>query len=122
MAMKEFINFVVSNDPNKYPTDGEQGGYWYKLFDRSSGANEIAFVITSGSTTTSIELSNIKCFHAIDGMTIQEFVDSSYNDGSVSINSSGNLVFKSRCNISYKPSDIISDRGIYHCGEPNAPV
>lgn len=120
MAKGNFIEYVVSDNPNKYPNDGEQSGYYYELFDRSSEANEIAFVITSGYTT-SIELSNIKCFHAIDGMTIQEFVDSSYNDGSVSINSSGNLVFKSRCNISYKPSDIISDMGIYHCGEPNAP-
>ena len=32
MAKGNFICYVVSDDPNKYPNDGEQDGYWYELF------------------------------------------------------------------------------------------
>lgn len=31
-----FINYIVSNDPNKYPANGEQGGYYYQKFDSST--------------------------------------------------------------------------------------
>ena len=34
MAKGNFITYVVSDNPNKYPTDGEQGGYWYKLYGK----------------------------------------------------------------------------------------
>ena len=30
MAKGNFIEYVVSDNPNKYPNDGEQGGYWYE--------------------------------------------------------------------------------------------
>lgn len=30
MAKGNFIEYVVSDDPNKYPIDGEQNGYYYK--------------------------------------------------------------------------------------------
>lgn len=32
MAKGNFIEYVVSDNPNKYPNDGEQGGYYYELF------------------------------------------------------------------------------------------
>ena len=32
MAKGNFIEYVVSDNPNKYPNDGEQGGYWYELY------------------------------------------------------------------------------------------
>ena len=32
MAKGNFIDYVVSDNPNKYPNDGEQGGYWYELY------------------------------------------------------------------------------------------
>ena len=32
MAKGNFIEYVVSNNPNKYPNDGEQGNYYYELF------------------------------------------------------------------------------------------
>ena len=36
MAKGNFIEYVVSDNPNKYPDDGEQGGYYYeKMFDPS---------------------------------------------------------------------------------------
>ena len=36
MAKGKFIEYVVSDNPNKYPDDGEQGGYYYeKMFDPS---------------------------------------------------------------------------------------
>ena len=31
MAKGNFIEYVVSDNPNKYPDDGEQGGYYYEL-------------------------------------------------------------------------------------------
>ena len=35
MAIKKFINYVVSNDSNKYPSDGlHTDGYWYELYAR----------------------------------------------------------------------------------------
>ena len=30
MAKGNFIEYVVSDNPNKYPSDSEQGGYWYE--------------------------------------------------------------------------------------------
>lgn len=35
MAKGNFITYVVSDNPNKYPNDGEQSGYYYELFDSS---------------------------------------------------------------------------------------
>lgn len=32
MAKGNFIEYVVSDNPNKYPNDGEQGGYYYELY------------------------------------------------------------------------------------------
>ena len=32
MAKGNFIEYVVSDNPNKYPNDGEQGGYYWELF------------------------------------------------------------------------------------------
>ena len=32
MAKGNFIEYVVSNDPNKYPNNGEQGNYYYELY------------------------------------------------------------------------------------------
>ena len=32
MAKGNFIEYVVSDSPNKYPNDGEQGGYYYELY------------------------------------------------------------------------------------------
>lgn len=33
MAKGNFIEYVVSNNPNKYPNDGEQSGYYYELVE-----------------------------------------------------------------------------------------
>ena len=32
MAKGNFIEYVVSDNPDKYPNDGEQGGYYYELY------------------------------------------------------------------------------------------
>ena len=32
MAKGNFIEYVVSNNPNKYPNNGKQGGYYYELY------------------------------------------------------------------------------------------
>lgn len=48
MAKGNFIEYVVSDNPNKYPNDGEQGDYYYeKMFDPS-------FVTWSGGTDEEI--------------------------------------------------------------------
>lgn len=36
MAKGNFIEYVVSDDPNKYPNDGVQGGYYYELYGNPS--------------------------------------------------------------------------------------
>ena len=33
MPKGDFIKYVVSNNPNKYPIDGEQGNYYYEKLD-----------------------------------------------------------------------------------------
>ena len=35
MAKGNFIEYVVSDNPNKYPNDGEHGGYYYELYGKS---------------------------------------------------------------------------------------
>ena len=35
MAKGNFIEYVVSDNPNKYPNGGEQGGYYHEVFDGS---------------------------------------------------------------------------------------
>ena len=35
MAKGNFIEYVVSDNPNKYPNNGEQGGYYYELYGLS---------------------------------------------------------------------------------------
>ena len=33
MAIKKFIDYIVNNDPNKYPSDGlHTDGYYYELY------------------------------------------------------------------------------------------
>ena len=32
MAKGNFIEYVVSDNPNKYPNGGEQGDYYYELY------------------------------------------------------------------------------------------
>ena len=34
MAKGNFIEYVVSNNPNKYPNNGEQGDYYYELYGK----------------------------------------------------------------------------------------
>ena len=34
MAKGNFIEYVVSDNPNKYPNGGEQGGYYYELYGK----------------------------------------------------------------------------------------
>ena len=34
MAKGNFIEYVVSDNPNKYPNDGEQGNYYYELYGK----------------------------------------------------------------------------------------
>ena len=46
MAKGNFIEFVVSDNPNRYPNDGEQGGYYWELYD---GSGQYAWKKYSGS-------------------------------------------------------------------------
>ena len=60
MAKGNFIEYVVSDNPNKYPNDGEQGNYYYEVFDGSGlyvwkkltaqGGDFIDFVVSDSET------------------------------------------------------------------------
>ena len=71
----DFIEYVVSNNPNKYPNDGEQSGYYWECV----GKPMISFTIDRTS------------YQAEEGMTWGEFVASSYNPGGFIIFSNGKV-------------------------------
>lgn len=50
MAKGNFIKYVVSDNPNKYPNDGEQNGYYYELY----GKPPLKIVTWSGGTDEEI--------------------------------------------------------------------
>lgn len=55
-----FVCYIVSNDPTAYPDGGEQGGYWYELFDLKS------FGIDFGEVTLASNSQTIKVSHNLD--------------------------------------------------------
>ena len=50
MVKGNFIEYVVSDDPNKYPNDGERGDYYYEAIE-TGGYSEPYAKIVSGSYT-----------------------------------------------------------------------
>ena len=50
MAKGNFIEYVVSDNPNKYPNDGEQNGYYYELY----GKPPLKIVTWAGGTDEEI--------------------------------------------------------------------
>ena len=68
MAKGNFIEYVVSDNPNKYPNDGEQSGYYWELYGVANGTALISFTIDGTS------------YQAEEGMTWGEWVNSSYNN------------------------------------------
>ena len=65
MAKGKFIEYVVSDNPNKYPNDGEQGSYYYELY--RGPKTLISFTINGTS------------YQAEEGMTWAEWIDSEYS-------------------------------------------
>ena len=65
MAKGDFIEYVVSDNPNKYPDNGEQGGYYWECV----GKPIISFTINGTS------------FQAEEGMTWNQWCSSDYNTG-----------------------------------------
>ena len=65
MAKGNFIEYVVSDNPNKYPNDGEQSGYYYELYGKPKTL--ISFTIDGTS------------YQAEEGMTWREWISSKYN-------------------------------------------
>ena len=47
MAKGNFIEYVVSDNPNKYPNDGEQGGYYYKKMEDVETEEKTVTAVTS---------------------------------------------------------------------------
>lgn len=73
MAKGNFIEYVVSDNPNKYPNGGEQSGYYYELY----GAPKTLISFTIAGTS----------YQAEEGMTWEEWVESEYNtDGLTLLN------------------------------------
>ena len=65
MAKGNFIEYVVSDNLNKYPMDGEQGGYYWECV----GKPMISFTIDG------------TIYQAEEGMTWAEWCESNYNTG-----------------------------------------
>ena len=65
MAKGNFIEYVVSDNPNKYPIDGEQGGYYYELYGKplkivtwSGGTDEEIVAMVEAADRGEINLSD----------------------------------------------------------------
>ena len=65
MAKGNFIEYVVSDNPNKYPNDGEQGGYYYELYGKplkivtwSGGTDEEIVAMVEAADRGEINLSD----------------------------------------------------------------
>lgn len=78
MAKGNFIEYVVSDNPNKYPNDGEQGNYYYELYGGPKTVTLISFTIVGTS------------YQAEEGMTWKEWVESEYSPDSYYV-SNGNV-------------------------------
>ena len=108
----KILEYVVGETEADYPDGGWKDGFWYERYIKL-----IAFVVGNGIAGS---YKNLKIFNAIPGMTWEEFVNSSYNDGSISFSLS-NPVYNNMCNTDITPSDVISDMGVYDFGEPAGP-
>lgn len=63
MAKGNFIDYIVSDDPNKYPDGGEKDGYWYEkvgggLTPEIFGCTEVAVDEVTFASRTAIDYSN----------------------------------------------------------------
>ena len=64
----DFVDFVVSDSPTAYPDGGEQGGYWYELFDlKSFGIDfgEVTLASSAASVTVSHNLGVVPSWVAL---------------------------------------------------------
>lgn len=112
MAKGDFIEYVVSDNPNKYPMDGEQSGYYWELYGGSKIVTMISFTINGTS------------YQAEDGMTWEQFANSEYNSGNKVVawagtdhvtygdSSRGTLIMLSGVGL-VTPNDIIIDNGVH---------
>ena len=86
MAKGNFIEYVVSNNPNKYPNDGEQGGYYYELISPlpflSFIGNEDFTLETGGDWDGILEYStDTTTWNTWDGTTISSVGNKLYLRG-----------------------------------------
>ena len=47
MAKGNFIEYIVSDNPNKYPNDGEQGDYYYETAEIIKGVYKPGRIVTA---------------------------------------------------------------------------
>ena len=113
MAKGNFIEYVVSDNPNKYPNGGEQSGYYYELDGAPETVTLISFTISSIS------------FQAEEGMTWAEWVASSYNKNGYAISSDGKVVNRTGRSyivddeVAVTPDDIIKPNYEYSTVTPS---
>lgn len=86
MAKGNFIEYVVSDNPNKYPNNGEHGGYYYELFDESGqyvwkkyDKREFSGSVTADNTGFTLRLLGIDG----DRAASLSFIDEDYLIGAV---------------------------------------
>ena len=108
MAKGNFIEYVVSDNLNKYPDGGEQGGYYWECI---GGKPELIEFTISGTT-----------YQAEKGMTWEEWIPSEYNTEGYQIvnnyvmNSSGSSYVEINGQ-NPTPTDIIVLDGSYRLGK-----
>ena len=100
-----FIEYVVSDNPNKYPNDGEQGGYYWELYGTSKTL--ISFTIDGTS------------YQAESGMTWGEWVESSYNTGGAT-NVGSSIDYRGLTVVINNRHTVLPSEQIIHLQEYNA--
>ena len=54
------IGFVIGNNPEQYPTDGEKGGYWYELIGQITSTNALSLTDDVTNLVKDIAVEEIK--------------------------------------------------------------
>lgn len=54
------IGFVIGNNPEQYPTDGEKGGYWYELIGQITSTNALSLTDDVTNLVKDIAVQEIK--------------------------------------------------------------
>ena len=136
MAKGNFIEYVVSDNPNKYPTDGEQGNYYYELYGKpplkivtwANGTDEEIVAMVEAADKGEINLSD---YWAVgDIRTVQLSAMSATGVGESHAAQEVDLVLMhaggyeladgSTCNFIVGQKDLLAEKGYMNSTDTNA--